>query len=274
MIKIPYVITYVSEKEVNILFGDIPESCRGAGELTTRHEMTLRSSQNPGFYDKKHLSIPGVNHKTDKDCISIPLQLWYTKVQPLLAMEFDEPRWQIYKGIGSKREVHILNNIIKIQSWDAGKLPEKFGITITGGCLGSTKYVSSDRMLMIGQSPSRIRVKGEDTGAVVMALAWACGHNVLGPVTESKVDEYVAKGLSAIVEQLAACNYQCEGGFLYNNIAFIALQRLANRDKIAKRSIEALVPKQTPDEYGGRMYLLEQRLKKLEEIIRRSQVRL
>lgn len=30
----------------------------------------------------------------------------------------------------------------------------------------------------------------------------------------------------AIINQLINCGYECEGGFLVNNVAFIALQRL------------------------------------------------
>jgi hypothetical protein len=37
--------------------------------------------------------------------------------------------------------------------------------------------------------------------------------------------------LKKIVEQLKGCGYECEGGVLVNNVAFIALERMAENEK-------------------------------------------
>jgi len=43
------------------------------------------------------------------------------------------------------------------------------------------------------------------------------------------IDEYKANPSKAI-EQLKFCGYECEGGILVNNVAFIALQELIMED--------------------------------------------
>jgi hypothetical protein len=43
----------------------------------------------------------------------------------------------------------------------------------------------------------------------------------------NKIDEFKSKGLKAIVEQLKSCGYECIGGPMINNVAFIALEELA-----------------------------------------------
>lgn len=43
--------------------------------------------------------------------------------------------------------------------------------------------------------------------------------------TEIEMDKYDT--LSKIVEQLESCNYETVGGFLKNNVAFLALKRMA-----------------------------------------------
>jgi hypothetical protein len=35
------------------------------------------------------------------------------------------------------------------------------------------------------------------------------------------------QAINKIIEQLESCNYECEGGYLKNNIAFLALKRMA-----------------------------------------------
>lgn len=40
-------------------------------------------------------------------------------------------------------------------------------------------------------------------------------------------DDFVGASLKKIVEQLEWCGYECEGGPLVNNIAFIELKRQA-----------------------------------------------
>jgi hypothetical protein len=42
-----------------------------------------------------------------------------------------------------------------------------------------------------------------------------------------QIGEYKNKGLKAIVEQLKFCDYECIGGPMINNVAFIALEELA-----------------------------------------------
>jgi len=49
----------------------------------------------------------------------------------------------------------------------------------------------------------------------------------LGIIGKRQVDDYKKKGLKAIVEQLEFCGYECEGGILINNVAFIALKEIA-----------------------------------------------
>lgn len=44
--------------------------------------------------------------------------------------------------------------------------------------------------------------------------------------TEIEMDKYDT--LQKIIEQLEGCNYECEGGFLKNNVAFLALKKMAN----------------------------------------------
>lgn len=57
--------------------------------------------------------------------------------------------------------------------------------------------------------------------------------------SEMEIDKYIgnAKGylnynvkesLSKIINQLEKCDYECEAGFLKNNVAFLALKELAN----------------------------------------------
>lgn len=45
-----------------------------------------------------------------------------------------------------------------------------------------------------------------------------------------KIDEYKANPKMAI-EQLEFCGYECEGGILINNVAFIALKELVLENK-------------------------------------------
>ena len=45
--------------------------------------------------------------------------------------------------------------------------------------------------------------------------------------TEIEIDKYDT--LQKIVEQLEKCNYETEGGFLKNNVAFLSLKRMANK---------------------------------------------
>ena len=44
------------------------------------------------------------------------------------------------------------------------------------------------------------------------------------PETEKAVEKF--DSIKKIVEQLESCNYECEGGFLKNNVAFIALKEM------------------------------------------------
>jgi len=44
-------------------------------------------------------------------------------------------------------------------------------------------------------------------------------------ISRIKIDEYKSNPKSAI-EQLEFCGYECEGGVLVNNVAFIALKEL------------------------------------------------
>jgi hypothetical protein len=46
-------------------------------------------------------------------------------------------------------------------------------------------------------------------------------------VTRNQIDGFKSKGLKAIVEQLTSCGYECIGGPMINNVAFIALEELA-----------------------------------------------
>ena len=45
--------------------------------------------------------------------------------------------------------------------------------------------------------------------------------------TEIEMDKYDT--LVKIVEQLESCNYECEAGFLKNNVAFLALKRMSQK---------------------------------------------
>ena len=50
-------------------------------------------------------------------------------------------------------------------------------------------------------------------------------------VKKSQTDIEIAKynTIEKIVEQLEMCKYECEGGFLNNNVAFIALKRMSEK---------------------------------------------
>jgi hypothetical protein len=48
-------------------------------------------------------------------------------------------------------------------------------------------------------------------------------------IARKQVDEYKSKGLKVIVEQLKSCDYECIGGPMINNVAFIALEELAQQ---------------------------------------------
>lgn len=50
--------------------------------------------------------------------------------------------------------------------------------------------------------------------------------------TEIEVDKYLEKmtvkeSLKKIITQLESCNYECQGGILTNNVAFMALKKLS-----------------------------------------------
>ena len=48
-------------------------------------------------------------------------------------------------------------------------------------------------------------------------------------MTQEEIDKY--DSLQKIVDQLEMCEYECIGGNLVNNIAFIKLKELAKREK-------------------------------------------
>ncbi len=47
-------------------------------------------------------------------------------------------------------------------------------------------------------------------------------------VLQSEIEVEKYDSLPKIVEQLRKCNYECEGGVLINNVAFISLERMAS----------------------------------------------
>ena len=51
--------------------------------------------------------------------------------------------------------------------------------------------------------------------------------------------------IKEIVEQLESCKYKCEGGFLENNVAFIALQEMAKRRYMTDRYIGEIMHTET-----------------------------
>ena len=46
------------------------------------------------------------------------------------------------------------------------------------------------------------------------------------PKTREEIEMDKFDTIKKIVEQLEVCNYECEGGYLKNNIAFLALKRM------------------------------------------------
>jgi len=48
------------------------------------------------------------------------------------------------------------------------------------------------------------------------------------PKTQTEIEIEKYDTLQKIVEQLEFCNYEAEGGFLKNNVAFLSLKRMAN----------------------------------------------
>ena len=49
------------------------------------------------------------------------------------------------------------------------------------------------------------------------------------PKTRGEIEMDKYDTLSKIVEQLEGCDYECEGGYLNKNIAFLSLKRMANK---------------------------------------------
>lgn len=50
----------------------------------------------------------------------------------------------------------------------------------------------------------------------------------IGDVNFNYLNSDVRNAISKIVSQLESCNYEAEGGYLKNNIAFLALKKLSN----------------------------------------------
>jgi hypothetical protein len=50
---------------------------------------------------------------------------------------------------------------------------------------------------------------------------------VVVPKTQIEIEMDKYDTIQKIVEQLEKCNYECEGGFLKNNVAFLALKKMA-----------------------------------------------
>ncbi len=46
------------------------------------------------------------------------------------------------------------------------------------------------------------------------------------PKTQTEIERDKYDTIKKIVDQIGGCNYECEGGFLVNNVAFIALKRM------------------------------------------------
>jgi hypothetical protein len=47
------------------------------------------------------------------------------------------------------------------------------------------------------------------------------------PKTQAEIEMDKYDTLRKIVDQLESCNYECEGGYLKNNVAFLSLKRMA-----------------------------------------------
>lgn len=59
--------------------------------------------------------------------------------------------------------------------------------------------------------------------------------------------------LQTIVEQLEACNFQCEAGLLANNEAFIQLKKLADEEKAANDRLAAEIGKRICEQMKNAM---------------------
>ena len=46
------------------------------------------------------------------------------------------------------------------------------------------------------------------------------------PKTQEEIEMDKYDTIKKIVDQLESCNYECDGGYLKNNIAFLALKRM------------------------------------------------
>ncbi len=55
---------------------------------------------------------------------------------------------------------------------------------------------------------------------------WDINKSLATKKTQAEIEKYDT--IEKIVEQLQKCNYECEAGCLNNNVAFIALKRMAN----------------------------------------------
>lgn len=91
-----------------------------------------------------------------------------------------------------------------------------------------------------------------ETGQIIFTVKKVTEHDVIANDARSRSGEtyfaksYITKGLGTkktqteiemdkydtlpkIIEQLEFCNYESEGGYLKNNVAFLSLKRMANR---------------------------------------------
>ncbi len=51
---------------------------------------------------------------------------------------------------------------------------------------------------------------------------------IVVPKTQAEIEMDKYDTIKKIVDQLELCNYEAEGGFLKNNVAFLSLKRMAN----------------------------------------------
>jgi hypothetical protein len=73
-------------------------------------------------------------------------------------------------------------------------------------------------------------------------------QSTYGPQTEANIKLFDT--LSKIVKQLEDCDYQCKGGPLKNNVAFISLQRMAQQQESAAEELDEVIQRVGKNLFG------------------------
>jgi len=96
------------------------------------------------------------------------------------------------------------------QYWEI--LSDKYGfkqMTVEGSAKGKLFFLAEPKPIIVPKTQTEIEID--------KYLGNSMGY----------LSSYVADSLKKIAVQLESCEYECEGGFLKNNVSFLALKKLA-----------------------------------------------